>query len=302
MDASMSYESVEEGRHRPNRFTATTLAVFWTGVGLLYAGRPLRGALWIIGIFAWPMAASLLLSRCDARWTRIAAVLVLVGGTVALWLAGVVDAWRTASAGSAHRRRYFQRLPVIAVVVVAYMALAFMTRDAFLGNSSMFHARATGASMTPTILDGERFVVRRHSFKPTHGVIVYYAPPDAPRRRYIGRIVALPGDDIESVDGQLFISGSEERLEGYGLGRGLHAEEVRYLTTIEELPFEEVEDDCVFILGDNRRNSRDSRHFGCVPLHHLHGTVEWWLIRRGNDGGIDWRWTGRDVQPKDSDR
>jgi hypothetical protein len=53
----------------------------------------------------------------------------------------------------------------------------------------------------------------------------------------------------------------------------------------------------VFILGDNRSNSRDSRAFGAVPVANIVGRPAWWLLRHDDTGKIDWSAVGESVGP-----
>jgi signal peptidase I len=274
------------GPSKPNRLTAATLALFCTGIGVLYAGAAFRSACWVLAAWGWPLVASLLLSLSDTRATRLGTATALVTGIIVIRVACVMDAWRTASLQLAPLR-YFQRLPVIAVIAMAYLAVGWLTRQTFFSYSPMLVARVAGSSMVPTMFDGERVAVSRISSVPERGAIVRYAPPDLPRRRYLGRLVALPGDEIEGVDGRLLVNGRSEQYWTYGLGRLVTDTEREALATTTDIPRQSIDEDCVFVLGDNRANSRDSRHFGCVPLDHVLGRVEWWIIRMQANGHID---------------
>lgn len=84
---------------------------------------------------------------------------------------------------------------------------------------------------------------------------------------YIKRVIALPGEHLEIKDGKVYING-EELDEPY-LQEGV-------VTTVDSnQPYYDlvVPENCVFVMGDNRTASTDSRAFGCIPLEKLEGTV-----------------------------
>ena len=83
---------------------------------------------------------------------------------------------------------------------------------------------------------------------------------------YIKRVIALPGEHIKIQDGKVFINGIE-------LDENYLQPEVT--TSTQNRPFCDlvVPDNCVFVMGDNRAESTDSRSFGCVPLEKIESKV-----------------------------
>jgi signal peptidase I len=110
-------------------------------------------------------------------------------------------------------------------------------------------------SMEPTLLPRDRVLVNKFLYRwrqPHHGDIIVLRYPRDPGRNYIKRIVGLPGDRVQIRDGRLLINGVPVR-ETYlnGPPTGDYGPEV-------------VPVGSVFVLGDNRNNSEDSRAFGFV--------------------------------------
>lgn len=110
-------------------------------------------------------------------------------------------------------------------------------------------------SMEPTLLPHDRVLVDKFLYRMRQmhrGDVVVLKYPLNQSRNYIKRIIALPEDTLEVKGGKLFING-RNRVEPYlnGAPQGNYG------------PFR-VPADSVFVMGDNRNNSEDSRAFGPV--------------------------------------
>lgn len=122
-------------------------------------------------------------------------------------------------------------------------------------------------SMTPTLAVGDRVLVNKVSYKVgeiERGDVVVFARPASEGtggiKDLIKRVVALPGETIESRNGKVFV---DDRLIGE-----------TYLTeqgSTENLQRQEVPAGMVFVMGDNRANSKDSRVFGPIPIDSVVG-------------------------------
>lgn len=184
--------------------------------------------------------------------------------------------------------------------------------------------RVPTSSMAPTLLPGEFIFAFRPPFgiklplselkifisPPARGDVVVFSFPDQPRVNYVKRVVGLPGDRIEIKKGQLFVNEKkfEQQLQQFdvsGLPEVDGFDVARELTPEENLgqthrilirkqgegknfgplivPPKEV-----FLMGDNRDASDDSRYWGTVPFEKIEGKVQLiWLsldwIRRWGD-------------------
>lgn len=129
----------------------------------------------------------------------------------------------------------------------------------------------TSESMEPTLAVGDRLFVRRDApYQPTVGDIVAFSPPPAaiaavPQTRQdlllVKRILGLPGQTVEVVDGQLYIN-------HYPLSEDYLKAAPNYQWGPATIP-----PDSYFVLGDNRNNSADSHLWGYVPRAHLLGAA-----------------------------
>lgn len=135
----------------------------------------------------------------------------------------------------------------------------------------------TTDSMDPTLRAGDSVLAAKFAYRltePRRGdVVLFEAPGDgAPT---IKRVVGIPGDTVAVRDGVLLVNG-EKKWEGY----------VDYgLTDSTFLGPTDVPDGHVYLMGDNRVNSMDSRSYGPVPEADLLGEVPlrvWPLDRAGS--------------------
>ena len=118
-------------------------------------------------------------------------------------------------------------------------------------------------------IDDTDNVVARYDNEPTNwfSKFTYYFL-EIGKESYIKRVIALPGEHLEIKDGKVYING-EELDEPYL--------QDNVITTAGDVnnPFYDlvVPENCIFVMGDNRAGSTDSRAFGCVPLDKVEGTV-----------------------------
>lgn len=104
-----------------------------------------------------------------------------------------------------------------------------------------------------------------HAFRPPKfGEIIVFRFPNEPNRDFVKRVIGLPGDIVEIVDGEVKINGAVYR-EPY------LKENFSYNMAAQHLQEGEY-----FVMGDNRSHSNDSRNWGPVPQENVVGRV--WLI------------------------
>ena len=130
-----------------------------------------------------------------------------------------------------------------------------------------------GASMEPTLRDQNRMIVTKIGEPKRFDVVVFHATEE---KDYIKRVIGLPGDRIEYKDDVLYINGKPYD-EPY-LDNSKHEIVNGPLTnsfTLRETPVggDVVPEGHLFVMGDNRRNSMDSRHIGAIPIDSVVGTT-----------------------------
>lgn len=150
----------------------------------------------------------------------------------------------------------------------------------FLINAVSARIRIDGSSMEPNLHHGEFVIVSKVNYKlgePERGDVVVFDFPRNITQEYIKRIIGLPGDQIMIRDGQVYVNG-EALVEPYlKMEPQYEGEWV-------------VEDNELFVLGDNRNNSSDSHNWGMVPMENVVGEAllvywppgSWGLINGAN--------------------
>ncbi len=145
------------------------------------------------------------------------------------------------------------------VSIVVAVVLAFLIRT-FIVELYI----VDGPSMRPTLESHERLVVNKFLYRfrpPERGEILVFRYPRDPSRDFIKRVIAVPGDTIEIRDTHVYVN-DQMINEPYILN-----------PTRTEYPKATVPEGTIFVMGDNRGNSEDSRFVdvGFVPFDLIKG-------------------------------
>jgi signal peptidase I len=146
--------------------------------------------------------------------------------------------------------------PIISALVVVTLVFLFCFR--------VFNV--DGPSMAPTLENGDRVVVSTIGYKPKRGDIVVLSSTDGIRKPIVKRIIAVAGDvvDINFTSGVVTVNGKDET---YSEDLTTQQADIAFPITVPE--------GTVFVLGDNRDVSLDSRssRVGCVDQRLIVGKI-----------------------------
>ncbi|HZS08812.1 MAG TPA: signal peptidase I [Blastocatellia bacterium] len=154
------------------------------------------------------------------------------------------------------RRRRWQWL-LAALLIVPLVGFFFIT--SFLRNNRP--VRIEGEAMSPTLNNGDKvFVTARYERINRGDIVIFYFPKDT-AKSHLKRVIGLPGEEIRIERGRVFVNGNvldEPYLDP------------KYLSNETLRPMKLDAESC-FVMGDNRRNSYDSRNWGALPTKLIYG-------------------------------
>ncbi len=257
--------------HGPSPRVAALLTLLTPGLGHIYIGQARRGVTLFVLVLAADVLLMFALMGVLARFWMFAVSLALLLG---LWFFILIDAAVRAARMHDHPQHSYNKWPIYAgAFVVACLVTAipciYGANASSLGHLGVF--RAASASMEPTLRHGEYFLAdatHYHSHQPSRGDVAVYVHPKQAGVYFIKRIVAVEGDRIAVKDGRAVVNGMAvvEPYVDAGTPEAAFA----------SMPEMRVPAGHVFVLGDTRANSVDSRDVvahGPVPVSNLTGRV-----------------------------
>ncbi|MEN6616464.1 MAG: signal peptidase I [Syntrophorhabdus sp.] len=243
------------------KWLAAMMSVAMPGMGQIYNGEIIKGisffiiflALYIIGFQYTVLLGDTLL---------IAGGLCTILAVLCVYAASVIQAFRSANESpsvrgkAAYNRWYFY----VAVWMLGYVLISGAVYD-YVRNRYIEAFKIPSSSMEPTVLSGDRVLADKTAYQrmaPKKGDIIIFVFKDDRSKRYIKRLEAMPGDTVRLVDGSM----------------------------------QTVPHGAVYVLGDNKEHSVDSRNFGFVPLSDVTAKVRQIYFSIGVDG-IRWSRIGK---------
>ena len=158
-------------------------------------------------------------------------------------------------------------LRFIAILIVVFSLFLYARTQVFM------LIDVVGDSMCPTLDSGDLLVARKTRDLKRGDIIIFTA--DNGTKNLIKRVIALEGDTVWSENGKVLISYEDDagNLKQYTIKEDyLMSQGITYVVETK------VEAGCVFVLGDNRAISNDSRSFGQIKLDDVLGVVTNWSI------------------------
>ena len=150
-------------------------------------------------------------------------------------------------------------LEVVLISLLLYLSI----------NAVSARIRVESVSMQPTLFAENFVVVNKLAYRfgePERGdIVVFEYPPDPKQDPYIKRVIGLPGEQVQIAGGTVSIN-------------GIQIQEPYLAAETQQGGEWSVPEGALFVMGDNRRNSSDSRAWGMVPMENVIGkaVVVYW--------------------------
>ncbi len=287
---STQIELIENSAHpfSPSRrgkgFLAVCGSLFFNGLGHLFAGRYRRGIFWIV--LTW-LACVILVACAMFRVTLPVLILLIpISAIIPLWC--LIDSYLI---GRRSPRPMLRHPALRYLAGVAILIASFFINPALWValqiRSHLIEAFVTPSnSMAPAIATGDRFIVNKKAAYGRWSIVAHDSLGDR-STKWVKRIVGLPGESIDIIDGEMHIDGKPlsrpVEIPPYRDPDGIRRQYNNYPMKLGK--------DEYFVIGDNSVLSGDSRNLtssapghqrGVIPADYILGPVTaiYWPPRR----------------------
>lgn len=248
---------------------AGLLALLSPAVGYAYVGKLQKGiVISLVLLFLYP-ALAILLKVKITKFFLLCLVIIPIAIICVLFL----DCYKTAKKNNiSYVLKPYNKWWAYLFLYIFFGILLTSLSQNYTRKNLIQAFKIPAGSMLPTLEIGDHILVDKgvyikHPIQ--RGDIIVFPMPDKHEINYIKRVVALPGDTIEILNKELFINGIKQKDE-YAL----------YLDTRviakDSSPRDnfgpiQIPEGNVFVMGDNRDNSHDSRFYGFIPTRAVKG-------------------------------
>jgi signal peptidase I len=311
-------EKKDKFRERKPLF-AVALSFFLIGLGQVYNGKLRKGILFFVASFILPYLF-FQFSVVGPDQTLIIFLVFSIAASLGIFIWAARDAWKQAKRmEKSYKLKVYNRLTLYILLVIVLNLFSF--KPIVNWQKICFFAlpyRMSTGSMAPTILPGDLIMTDKridHVSKNLglkRGELVVFKFPRDKKKHFIKRIIGLPGDKIELRGMELYVNGNQWTAQEVPQPEGKWDENMKKgTTTFYEKGdsgthivsyFREAErkdlsvsvpEGCCFVLGDNRDNSADSRHWGYVPLIDIVSRARLVYFSIDPEGGVRWGRIGK---------
>lgn len=188
------------------------------------------------------------------------------------------------------KSRLRENIEAILVAVVLALIIRTFIVQAF---------KIPSGSMMNTLLIGDHILVNKFIYgvkipfsgitlipikDPQRGDIVVFKYPKDPSKDFIKRVVGVGGDTVEIKNKRVYVNGQPVQDKDYAVYSGSYSLDPRQ----NNLPRTKVPPNTLFVMGDNRDNSHDSRFWGFVDLKAVKGKafIIYWSWNGANKGSL----------------
>lgn len=290
-------------------WVALALSFLSSGVGHIYCGRIVKGLFLYSARFLLPLLCIIAAFAQPSNAVFLGLILVPGAAIVIVYFYSSIDAYVIARrTGPDYKLREYNRASLywllIAMQLAYPVALTLGVRE-YVYEAFVLPER----SMSPNFLAGDRILVNKRPFRdgfPERGdVVAFRTPPSEPGHTWLKRVIGVAGDRIVIKGNEIEVNGKKlerervpaesisqirEQVEGNAYYESNAGRRYRVLLaddSVDEWDSDEpainefsvtVPDRSLFVMGDNRVRSRDSRDIGSIHVGDVIGYVDYIYI------------------------
>jgi signal peptidase I len=246
---------------RRHPWIAGSLSVSAAGVGQLYNGPPAKGL-----VFYGSGWGVLLTALAMLLWLPAVPALMVLSWTLYVILEAVLTAHRQ---GRAYHLKAYNKWYVY-LLLIAIVRLTTAAAAAIVRTFVVQAYKIPAGSMEDTLLIGDHILVSTFAYRwhgPSRGDLAVFPFPRDPSRHFIKRVIGLPGDRVEVRNHRAYVNGEPLNEPYVKLDERAALRPSRYSHWGPEV----VPSGRLFVLGDSRDNSADSRDWGFVEREQVKG-------------------------------
>ncbi len=250
-------DTIKTKKRKP--FLAAFLSFIMPGLGQVYNAQLKKGAIFFSIVFLVPIVLAI-----PGLYKSFSGMLLVLILEILFTIYIIVDAFRYAR-NKAIELKPYNKLAIYLLIIALGVGTSFVS-DYLIGIKAY---KIPEATMSPTLQNRDHFYVDLRPKNIKRGDIIVFAYPEDPRREFYKRVVAIGGDVIEAVDREIYINGT--RIDEPYV---LHTETTilpAHASKRDNFGPITVPENSVYVLGDNRENSHDSRFWGFVDEEAIRG-------------------------------
>lgn len=248
-----------DGVKKRKPILALILSLLTPGLGQIYNGQLKKGIFYLVGFYLVYLVLAFLLLTFHG-------MLFYVIVTMGFFFFIVIDAFRGANKLKAITLKPFNKWYVYLIIFLIGNVAIRPLVGWVIRNHIARPYKIPSSGMSPTLLVGDRLVADMRNYgsqRPQRGDIIIFEFPKDRSKDFVKRVIGLEGEKVEIVNDKIYING--KLLDDPW---GNFTKDGPAIDTFGPVV---VPKDSLFVLGDNRNNSQDSRYWGFVKVGKVKG-------------------------------
>ena len=245
------------GTKKRSKILSLLLSILTPGLGHLYNGK----FIWAVAIPATLMIASDILYYFSLL-KSFTVLLVFILFAIYVYIFSIVHSIILAKRNSDYQLKSYNQIYIYLIWPIMYFGIGGLLPE----NNSIKPFDIPTDGMANTLKIDDMIIADMDYYKVTEvkrNDIVIFSDPALSHKLMIKRAIALEGEKISIINGKIFINGKEYKENNSDIIYQNNNKDDVHETVIPE--------DCIFVMGDNRPNSLDSRNFGSIMKENVKG-------------------------------